>query len=563
MSDTPKFVPTPSLSASPLHHDVGGNAAYDAAVSRGTTPGLARPGLTRLGLSRRNLLRGGGSLVMLLGSGQLAFGASIVAVRVWPSKDYTRVTIESDVPLKTEQRFVPTPPRLAVDIEGIDLNPALRELVAKVRSDDPNIAGIRVGQNSPQVVRLVIDLKHDASPQVFTLKPFAPYQHRLVLDLYPAKPADPLESLIAERLLEGRSTAVAAAPAPMPPQPSTVAPSVAAAMAGDPPLPAVTGTVVQTPPPATVAAAPAVDPLGDLIAKSGNRPAAPAPAPTVVAMAPPPAPVAPPPPPRPAPMPSPAPEPAPTRSRPASRTDRLIIVALDPGHGGEDPGASGPSGTREKDIVLKIGHMLRERINNSSVGGNPMRAFMTRDADFFVPLGTRVEKARRVQADLFISIHADAFTKPSANGASVFALSERGATSSAARWLANKENQSDLIGGLNVVGVGDTDAHVQRALLDMSTTAQINDSLKLGSHVLQQLGGFARLHKPRVEQAGFAVLKAPDIPSVLVETAFISNPEEEAKLRTTAYQNQLADAMMRGIQAYFAKNPPLARNRTV
>ena len=309
MSDTPKFVPTPSLSASPLHHDVGGNAAYDAAVSRGTTPGLARPGLTRLGLSRRNLLRGGGSLVMLLGSGQLAFGASIVAVRVWPSKDYTRVTIESDVPLKTEQRFVPTPPRLAVDIEGIDLNPALRELVAKVRSDDPNIAGIRVGQNSPQVVRLVIDLKHDASPQVFTLKPFAPYQHRLVLDLYPAKPADPLESLIAERLLEGRSTAVAAAPAPMPPQPSTVAPSVAAAMAGDPPLPAVTGTVVQTPPPATVAAAPAVDPLGDLIAKSGNRPAAPAPAPTVVAMAPPPAPVAPPPPPRPAPVPSPAADP--------------------------------------------------------------------------------------------------------------------------------------------------------------------------------------------------------------------------------------------------------------
>ncbi len=560
MSDTPKFLPTPSLSASPLHHDVGGNAAYDTAVSHGT----ARRGLTRPDLSRRNLLRGGGSLVMLLGSGQLAFGASIVAVRVWPSKDYTRVTIESDVPLKTEQRFVPTPPRLAVDIEGIDLNPALRELVAKVRADDPNIAGIRVGQNSPQVVRLVIDLKHDASPQVFTLKPFAPYQHRLVLDLYPAKPADPLESLIAERLLEGRSTAVAAAPAPMPPQPSTVAPSVAAAMAGDPPMPAVTGTIVQTPPPATVAAAPEVDPLGELIAKSGNRPATPTPPPTVVAVAPPPAPVAPPPSrPAPVPSPAPAPTPAPARNRPASRTDRLIIVALDPGHGGEDPGATGPSGTREKDIVLKIGHMLRERINNSSVGGNPMRAFMTRDADFFVPLGTRVEKARRVQADLFISIHADAFTKPSANGASVFALSERGATSSAARWLANKENQSDLIGGLNVAGVGDADAHVQRALLDMSTTAQINDSLKLGSHVLQQLGGFARLHKPRVEQAGFAVLKAPDIPSVLVETAFISNPEEEAKLRTTAYQNQLADAMMRGIQAYFAKNPPLARNRTV
>ena len=360
-------------------------------------------------------------------------------------------------------------------------------------------------------------------------------------------------------MIEGRSTAVAAAPAP------AIAPSVAAAIAGDPPLPGTAGTAVTTPPPAAVAAAPAADPLADLIAKSGNRPAAPPP--TVVAMAPPPAPVAPPPPPRPtpapAPTPAPTPAPAPARSRPASRTDRLIIVALDPGHGGEDPGATGPSGTREKDIVLKIGHLLRERINNSSVGGNPMRAFMTRDADFFVPLGTRVEKARRVQADLFISIHADAFTKPSANGASVFALSERGATSSAARWLANKENESDLVGGLNVAGVGEKDQHVQRALLDMSTTAQINDSLKLGSHVLQKLGRFARLHKPRVEQAGFAVLKAPDIPSVLVETAFISNPEEEAKLRSSAYQNQLADAMMQGILEYFAKNPPLARNRTV
>ena len=554
MSDTPKFAPAPSLIAPDSHHALAGHAACGAPRSAG--------------VSRRELLRGGGSLVLLLGSSQLAFGASIVAVRLWPSKDYTRVTIESDVPLKTEQRFVPEPPRLAVDIEGIDLNPALRELVAKVRADDPNIAGIRVGQNSPKVVRLVIDLKQEASPQVFTLKPVAPYQHRLVMDLYPAKPADPLESLITERMLEGRSTAVAStphAPAPAPARPPApaVAPSVAAAMAGDPPLPGTTGTV---------AATPDVDPLGDLIAKSGSRPGAPvhapAPAPTVIAAAPPPAPVAPPPAPKPPPPPPPAPPapspaPAPARSRPASRTDRLIIVALDPGHGGEDPGATGPSGTREKDIVLRIGHLLRERINSANVGGNPMRAFMTRDADFFVPLGTRVEKARRVQADLFISIHADAFTKPSANGASVFALSERGATSSAARWLANKENESDLVGGLNVGDVGDKDQHVQRALLDMSTTAQINDSLKLGTHVLSQLGTFARLHKPRVEQAGFAVLKAPDIPSVLVETAFISNPEEEAKLRSSAYQNQLADAMMRGILNYFAKNPPLARNRTV
>jgi N-acetylmuramoyl-L-alanine amidase len=171
----------------------------------------------------------------------------------------------------------------------------------------------------------------------------------------------------------------------------------------------------------------------------------------------------------------------------------------------------------------------------------------------------RVQKARRVQADLFVSIHADAFTNPDARGASVFALSQSGASSSAARWLANKENQADKVGGVNV---GSHEAQVQRALLDMSTTAQINDSLRLGSAMLgeiQRIG--ARLHKAGVEQAGFAVLKAPDIPSVLVETAFISNPEEEAKLRSAQYQDDLADALMRGIQRYFSQNPPLARSR--
>ena len=456
--------------------------------------------------TRRALLRGG-SLVLLLGVQQIARGATIVAVRVWPAPEYSRVTIESDTKLAAKQFFVPQPPRLAVDIEGIDLNPALRELVAKVRADDPNIAGIRVGQNAPGVVRLVIDLKQAAVPQVFTLTPVAAYQHRLVFDLYPAKSVDPLEALIAEHLND--------------------APAASA--------------------PHTEAASPQpTDPLGDLIAQHGQRPEpakppAPAPAPSAAAAPPPPSAV-------------------PRAPAVVRQTDRLIIVALDPGHGGEDPGAIGPGGTREKDVVLKVAHLLRERINASSVGGNPMRAYLTRDGDYFVPLGTRVEKARRVQADLFVSIHADAFTTPSARGASVFALSQSGASSTAARWLANKENQADLVGGLNVKS---QDQHVQRALLDMSTTAQINDSLKLGSVLLGEIGGMARLHKPRVEQAGFAVLKAPDIPSVLVETAFISNPEEEAKLRSAAYQVQLADALMRGIQRYFAKNPPLARSRTV
>jgi N-acetylmuramoyl-L-alanine amidase len=482
-------------------------------------------------LSRRGLLQAG-SIVLLLGRQHIAQGASIVAVRVWPAPDYSRVTIESDIPLTAKPIFVPTPPRLAVDIEGIDLNPALRELVAKVRPDDPNISTIRVGQNSPSVVRLVIDLKQEARPQVFTLAPVAPYKNRLVLDLYPAKAVDPLEALISERLRDA-GTGTAAAPSPSSPS-----------------------SPITTPPPAAIASAPQPDPLGDLIAEHNRprtAPSTPAPSPITSAQVPAPAPV------RPAPPP-PAPVPPPAGQATSRRTDRIIIVALDPGHGGEDPGATGPSGLREKDVVLKVAHLLRERINNSRIGGNPMRAFMTRDADFFVPLATRVEKARRVQADLFISIHADAFTTPAARGASVFALSERGASSTAARWLANKENQSDLVGGLNM---GSQDQHVQRMLLDMSTTAQIKDSLKLGTSLLGEIGGMARLHKGKVEQAGFAVLKAPDIPSVLVETAFISNPEEEAKLRSSSYQEELADALMNGIRKYFAHNPPLARSRSV
>ena len=467
--------------------------------------------------SRRSLLQAG-SLVLLLGTQQIARGASILAVRVWPAPEYSRVTIESDTKLVAKQFFVTTPPRLAVDIEGIDLSPELRELVAKVKPDDPNIAGIRVGQNAPGVVRLVVDLKQAAQPQVFTLPPIAAYQHRLVFDLYPAEPVDPLEALIAERLRDTTAPA-AAATASAPPRPADK--TAAPAKSNEP-----------------------ADPLGDLIAQHADRPG-PSATPTPAA-------------------PTPAAPPV-AANRPggratATQTDRIIIVALDPGHGGEDPGAIGPAGTREKDVVLRVAHLLRDRINATTVGGNPMRAFLTRDGDYFVPLGTRVEKARRVQADLFVSIHADAFTTPAARGASVFALSQSGASSTAARWLANKENQADLVGGLNVQS---KDRHVQRALLDMSTTAQINDSLALGTVLLGEIGNIGRLHKPRVEQAGFAVLKAPDIPSVLVETAFISNPEEEARLRSSAYQQQLADALMRGITRYFAKNPPLARSRSV
>jgi len=512
------------------------------------------------GLKRRVLLQGG-SVALMLGVHQIARGATILAVRVWPAADYTRVTIESDARLHSQQLVVGSPPRLAVDIEGIDLNPELRDLVGKIKPGDPYINGLRVGQNAPKVVRIVFDLKQAVVPQVFSLAPIAAYKHRLVLDLYPEKAIDPMEALITERLREAprgsgagsNNGAVASAPSVPPP----AAPSSGLAPDGGPPIlvrpspnvpaprPAPGSIAPPVRPPAT-ATAPAPDPLGELMAQQSTRPG------PVVPPAPPIAPAVP--------AAPPAPPVASARGgATASRTDRIIIVALDPGHGGEDPGAIGPNGTREKDIVLQIAHRLRDRINASSVNGNPMRAFLTRDADFFVPLGVRVQKARRVQADLFVSIHADAFTTPAARGASVFALSQSGASSSAARWLANKENEADKVGGVNV---GNHEVQVQRALLDMSTTAQINDSLKLGGAMLGEIRGIgARLHKPSVEQAGFAVLKAPDIPSVLVETAFISNPEEEANLRSASYQESLSDALMRGIQRYFAQNPPLARSR--
>ena len=491
---------------------------------------------------RRDLLGAGASagvLLLWLGPQQIAWGASILAVRIWPARDYTRVTIESDGKLTARQFFVTDPPRLAVDIEGLDLIPGLRELVSQVRSDDPNVSGIRVAQNAPNVVRLVLDLKQPITPQVFNLEPVAAYQHRLVLDLYPAEAPDPLADLIRQKLEATEGI-----------QAGSAAPADSAAPANDP-----LGNLIAEKLGGEVA--PAAVPSAQAAQAAQAAPSAPATTASATAQA--------------------TPQAAPQATQgPASssiaakrapgtvprvgKTDRLIVVAIDPGHGGEDPGAIGPGGTREKDVVLQIAYRLRDRVNRARVNGNPMRAFMTRDADFFVPLHVRVDKARRVQADLFISIHADAFFTPRPQGASVFALSERGATSAAARWMANKENESDFVGG---VSVQVSDDALRRAMLDMSTTAQINDSLKLGSAVLTEIGRVGKLHKPRVEQAGFAVLRAPDIPSVLVETAFISNPDEEKRLVMARYQNQLADAMMRGIERYFAANPPLARSRQI
>jgi len=482
-------------------------------------------------MKRRHLLQSTAT-VLLLGRAQIARGASILGVRVWPAAEYTRVTIEADTPLNTQAQFVANPPRLALDIEGIELNPALRELVGKVRSDDPYITGVRVGQFNPTTVRLVLDLRQMVQPQVFWLAPVSAsgtgqssYQHRLVLDLYPSQIADPLEALIAQQHAAttrsstdplGDWMARQQAAAPVPGNASASAQSTApAAPPGSGRGAGAHGTSPAVGMPPAIATAPSI-----------SAPAA-------------------------------SPKPSPD-----DHTDRFIVVALDPGHGGEDPGAIGSRGTREKDVVLQIAQRLRDRINATTLTTRhlrlPMRAYLTRDADFFVPLHVRVQKARRVQADIFISLHADAFFTPEARGASVFALSQGAASSAAARWMANQENRADAIGGLNIQT---RDAHVQRALFDMSTTAQINDSLKLGSEMLGNIRRIGKLHKSAVEQAGFAVLKAPDIPSVLVETAFISNPQEEALLVSEDYQNKLADALMQSIERYFLRNPPLARQR--
>ena len=472
--------------------------------------------------TRRRLLQWAGLITTSI-LPRLARAAEVIAVRLWPAQDYTRITLESEGALQYTQTFYRDPPRLGVDISGIALTPALRGLIDKVQPDDPNVARVRVGQFSSEVVRLVIDLKQPINAQVFSLAPVATYKHRLVFDLYPANAPDPLEKLVAQY---SREEAIGIVP-PAQTQVSRASDPLGdwIANGGHTKAPASPSSLSED-----------NDPLADLIARRDPSSAKGSAGPSV----------------------SPAVQHETPSLQLPRKTDRLIIVALDPGHGGEDPGAIGPGGTREKDVVLRIARLLAERINRSRVGNNPMRAFLTRDADYFVPLNTRVQKARRVRADLFISIHADAFIAPQANGSSVFALSRSGASSTAARWLANKENEADLIGGINV---NSHDASVQRTLLDMSTTAQIRDSLVLGGAMLGEIGKINRLHKPRVEQAGFAVLKAPDIPSVLVETAFISNPAEETRLRSADFQARMADMLLRGIQGYFSRNPPLARSR--
>ena len=414
---------------------------------------------------------------------QPAIGAEkIAATRVWPAQEYTRVTIESAHALRHQFFFVDKPQRLVVDLEGVELDGELKALPAKVGADDPYIQSVRVAINRPNVVRVVFDLRTEVKPSVFAVAPIGEYQHRLVLDIYPAKPVDPLLALV------DRSDPIAEIGAP---------PLQGPAAAPTPPL--------QSPMPDAAAPLRIEAPK---VASGKNAP----------------------------------------------KVDRLVIVAIDAGHGGEDSGARGHRGALEKDVTLAIARRLKARMDEEP----NMRGVLVRDNDYFIPLAQRVAKSRRLQADLFVSIHADAWVRPDARGSSVFALSERGATSAAARMLAQRENQSDLIGGVNL---GVRDPVLARTLLDLSLTATINDSLKLGRAVLTELGDVNSLHKGAVEQAGFAVLKAPDVPSILVETAFISNPEEERRLQDAAYQERISGAILAGLKRYLAQNPPLARGK--
>ena len=498
---------------------------------------------------RRQILKAGAStLVLGLAAPRLAWATSVIGVRVWPARDYTRVTIESDQPLSNSQQLLQGPDRLVVDLSGLDLDDALKNLVSKITPNDPQIQAVRVGQYQPHVVRMVFDLKGSVKPQVFALQPVGSYRYRLVFDLYPAVAPDPLMELLAQsdrkqQQLDANDAMKNGAP-----------PSTPSALAGP--------------------NAPAHDNSDAFFERYAQNDTSAAPRPLSPVPPVPPAVVAP----RPGKS-APRPQPPVVAQRNNSSNDgnvdgntddsygftappksgrgtttRLLTVAIDPGHGGEDPGAIGSAGTYEKHVALDIAKKLRAKIDAQP----NMRAMMTRDDDFFVPLNVRVQKARRVGADLFVSIHADAFTTPAARGSSVFALSDHGASSAAARWMANKENSSDQIGGISVQTA---DAAVNRALFDMSTTAQIRDSMRYGGFVLDEVGEINKLHKGAVEQAGFAVLKAPDIPSILVETAFISNPEEESKLNDDAYRDKMANAILKGIKRYFAANPPLAKSR--
>jgi len=456
---------------------------------------------------------------------------SVTAARVWPAQDYTRITLEANSPITYKMTIIKDPDRIVIDINDIDLNPALKTLTDKILSSDPYIKQVRVGKFKPGVVRLVVDLKTEVKPNAFTLPPAGEYKNRLVLDIYPVK--DPLMAMLEQRETPtsnqtGANNQTSSKQGSQQSTNQNTATSPNSVHGEGYSISASEPKPVIEPLPAPDADTADEIAISELPKPDATKPEVTKPAEIIK---------------------------SPDSLKPLTKESlREIVIAIDAGHGGEDPGARGANGSHEKDITLMVAKRLKAKIDNES----GMRGVLTRDGDYFIPLHGRVVKARKLQADLFVSIHADAFTNQAARGSSVFALSERGATSASARYLAKKENESDLIGG---VSLDDKDPVLARTLLDLSQTATINDSLKLGKAVLGHIGEINTLHKNHVEQAGFAVLKSPDIPSILVETAFISNPEEERKLNDEAYQDKLVSSILAGIKKYFATNPALARTK--
>lgn len=473
-------------------------------------------------------------LVFLLFSLASSVQAAIAvnAARIWPAEDYTRITLEADQAISYKIVMLKNPERLVLDLENVELNAKLKSLTDKIQASDPYIKQVRVANFKPNVVRMVIDIKAEVKPKIFALEPAGEYKHRLVLDIYPV--VDPLMAMLSKRDNVASPSAIITEAKPVPDKaPVTLSPVEINAQ--EKPVPSITTAPILEKPVAE-------KPLTEIIA---SQPQAIKPPASKQEISKEPAPVA---------SQLPIPEPEKPVITGKKKSGRLIIVAIDAGHGGEDSGAIGATGSYEKNITLAVAKKLKARVDSEP----NMRAVLIRDGDYFIPLHQRVVKARRLNADLFVSIHADAFVRPDAKGSSVFALSERGATSASARYLAKKENESDLIGG---VSLDDKDVNLARTLLDLSQTATINDSLKLGKAVLGRLGTINALHKSVVEQAGFAVLKSPDIPSILVETAFISNPDEERRLNTESYQEKIADSIVAGIQRYFSGNPALAKTK--
>ena len=442
---------------------------------------------------------------------------AISSARVWPAQDYTRLTLESRQAIRHNMFTVNNPERLVIDLENVEFGNTLNDLTKLVGSDDPYIKSVRVGRFKPGVVRLVLDLKSEVKPQLFELKPVGEYGYRLVLDVYPTHPIDPLMALLEQP--KPSSTEAANTPSTTE-QPAEEIPANENILME--PLAIPLGCQKTTAKCLVMSGHPE-DKLQPDRSLSNDNSDQPPPA-------------------------------SATTPNPPELHARTLIIAIDAGHGGEDPGARGRLGSREKNVTLAIARKVKVLVDETP----NMRGILIRDGDYFIPLIGRVAKARKVNADLFISIHADAFIKANARGSSVFALSEHGATSSAARWLAKKENEADLIGGVNLAV---KDVYLARTLLDLSQTATITDSMKLAKHVLNELGDINDLHRGRVEQAGFAVLKSPDIPSILVETAFISNPSEERRLNDKNYQLKLANAILGGIKRYFAQNPALSKPR--